>query len=81
MKCVRIPPDRPPVVPPMPAALRPAALVLGIWTLVAVFSGAQWYLFQVSRGVSPDWGDALLPNLASCWMWAGFTPAIVRLAA
>jgi two-component system, LytTR family, sensor kinase len=59
---------------------RPAALVLGIWTLVAMFSAAQWYLFQVSRGVSPGWGHALLPNLVSCWMWAGFTPAIVRLA-
>ena len=65
---------------PSRSSLRPAGLVLGVWTLVAVFSAAQWYLFQVSRGVSPDWLGALAPNLVSCWIWAGFTPAIVRLA-
>jgi two-component system LytT family sensor kinase len=57
-----------------------AALVLVIWTLVGLFSAGQWYLFQVSRGTAPDWLQALPPNLASCWIWAGFTPAVVYLA-
>jgi hypothetical protein len=62
-----------------PAPLIRAAIVLGVWTLVGVFSACQWYLFQLSRGVTPNWGDALIPNLVSCWIWAGFTPVILRL--
>jgi two-component system, LytTR family, sensor kinase len=56
------------------------ALVLVAWTLIGLFSAGQWYLFQLSRGEAPDWTGPLLPNLASCWIWAGFTPFIVRLA-
>lgn len=54
--------------------------MLGGWTLVGAFSAGQSYLFQVSRGAPADWTLALLPNLASCWIWAGFTPLIARLA-
>lgn len=53
--------------------------MLGLWTLIGLFSAGQWYLFQLSRGASADWTVALFPNLASCWIWAGFTPLIVRL--
>jgi hypothetical protein len=60
--------------------LRHAALILGLWTLVGAFSAGQWYLFQLSRGSSPDWTRALLPNLVSCWIWAGFTPLILVLS-
>ena len=67
-------------MPAPPARLAAAALIVGAWTLVAVFSAGQWYLFQLSRGATPDWLQGLLPNLVSCWMWAGFTPLIVRLA-
>ncbi len=63
----------------MPLPTR-AALVLLAWTFVGLFSAGQWYLFQVSRGISPDWPRALLPNLTSCWIWAAFTPFIVHLA-
>jgi two-component system LytT family sensor kinase len=60
--------------------MRVALVIVASWTLVGIFSAGQWYLFQVSRGVTPDWGGPLLANLVSCWIWAAFTPAIIRLA-
>jgi hypothetical protein len=56
------------------------ALVLAAWTLIGVFSAGQWYLFQLSRSETPDWVGPLLPNLTSCWIWAGFTPFVMHLA-
>ena len=63
----------------MPVGTR-IALVLAAWTVIGLFSAGQWYLFQLSRGMSPDWVGPLLPNLVSCWIWAAFTPFIVHLA-
>jgi hypothetical protein len=63
----------------MPLPTR-VTLVLAAWTVVGLFSAGQWYLFQLSRGTSPDWVGPLLPNLASCWIWAAFTPFVVHLA-
>jgi two-component sensor histidine kinase len=62
---------------PLPTRI---VLVLLAWTLIGLFSAGQWYLFQLSRGMTPDWAVSILPNLASCWIWAGFTPFVVHLA-
>jgi hypothetical protein len=55
-------------------------IVVGAWTLVAVVSASQWYAFRLSSGQPAPWLPALYQNLASCWLWAGFTPGIVWLA-
>ncbi|HYG67665.1 MAG TPA: histidine kinase, partial [Anaeromyxobacteraceae bacterium] len=57
--------------------------VFGAWTLVAVFSMSQWWLHSLAAGQAPDearrtaWN---LWNLADVWLWALFTPFILRLA-
>jgi two-component system, LytTR family, sensor kinase len=56
------------------------ATIAGAWTLVAIISFSQWYFFRLSSGRPAPWPPALLDNLTSCWLWAGFTPAIAWLA-
>jgi two-component system LytT family sensor kinase len=55
-------------------------IIVGAWTVVAVVSASQWYAFRLSSGHPAPWLPALYDNLASCWLWAAFTPAIVWLA-
>jgi hypothetical protein len=55
-------------------------IIVGAWTLVAVVSASQWYAFRLSSGHPAPWLPALYDNLASCWLWAAFTPAIAWLA-
>lgn len=57
-----------------------SAAVVGGWTVVALVSTSQWYFFRLSSDRPAPLGPALLGNLASCWLWAAFTPAIVWLA-
>ncbi len=49
--------------------------------MVALLSTVQGALFRISRGLPADWLDAAAGSLASCWLWAGFTPLILYLAA
>jgi hypothetical protein len=50
------------------------------WTLVALLGLSQWYLLRLSSGVPLHWGGVLVGTFQSCWLWAVFTPAIVRFA-
>jgi two-component system LytT family sensor kinase len=50
------------------------------WTLVGLVGVCQWYLLRLSAGIPLHWGGFLAGTFQSCWLWAAFTPAIVRLA-
>jgi hypothetical protein len=60
--------------------LRQAALIVGLWTLVALCTTqTSWYsLTHSGRAVS--WWQLLSGGLASCWLWALFTPPMIWLA-
>jgi two-component system, LytTR family, sensor kinase len=69
---------------PPRAGVARAALIFGAWTLVAVFSMSQWWLHSVAAGQAPAEATRTawnLWNLADVWLWALFTPFILRLAA
>ncbi len=59
---------------------RRAGLVFGVWTLVALVTTQQAYYTLTRTGQPASWEGLLTGNLASCWLWALFTPPIVALA-
>ena len=58
---------------------RRLALIFGVWALVAVMS-TQTLGFALTRtGRSFDWVPIFASNLASCMLWATFTPFLLAL--
>ena len=55
----------------------PWALIFGLWSLPALLSASQAYVRQSGE---INWAWALLLQLPAWWIWALFTPAILRLA-
>lgn len=69
--------------PPPPASrfatARRLALIFGVWALVAVMN-TQASAFAMARMGRPfDWKPVFLSNLASCMLWAAFTPFLLAL--
>jgi two-component sensor histidine kinase len=57
-----------------------AAVVVGLWTLVGLFSANQSYLAIQLGGGHPHWGAVLGETMWSVWLWALYTPAIIWFA-
>ena len=60
--------------------LRTAAIIVGLWTLVALVTWQQTLFSMARNGQAPPMWTILRLNLASCWLWAAFTPAMMWLA-
>lgn len=55
--------------------------VFGIWTVFGLWSANQYLLFVLTSGGKVEsWTRPFVIYLASAWMWAAFTPVIVRLS-
>ena len=61
-------------------ARRWAALVLGVWTLVALVTTEQSYYTLTRMGRDVQWERLLVANMSSCWLWALLTAPMVWLA-
>ena len=59
---------------------RRAAIIVAVWTGVALFTSWNSYLGMRLVGRPMVWADLLLESLASCWIWAAFTPPMLWLA-
>lgn len=55
----------------------PWALIFGLWSLPALLSASQAYVRQSGE---INWAWALLLQLPAWWIWALFTPIVLRLA-
>lgn len=58
---------------------RSAALLLGVWTLVALLNATQWQLINDSYGAAKPWSAYFGPALTVSLIWAALTPAILWL--
>ena len=54
--------------------------VLGIWTLLATVDSITTYVSIRLRGVSYDWGDAVLYGLPWWYIWGALTPLVAWVA-
>jgi len=61
-------------------ARRVLAIVFGVWTVVALVTTEQGYYTLSRTGRHVRWEQLLVGNLASCWLWALFTPPMVWVA-
>ena len=62
-------------------AVRQTALIFGVWTLVGLFITQQQYVsITYSQREAAPWGRLLVSALASCWLWAAYTPPMIWLA-
>jgi hypothetical protein len=68
------------LTPALIADARRAAIIVSVWTAVALFSSYQGYLALKLVGRSLPWSTLLIESLASCWIWAAFTPPMLWLA-
>ncbi|HJU64300.1 MAG TPA: histidine kinase, partial [Gemmatimonadaceae bacterium] len=59
--------------------LKPAAVILGLWTLVGVVTTQLQYYAMAKTGHAQPWGRLFLSSLPSIWLWALYTPAILWL--
>src|SRR5215218_10440373 len=68
------------LTPALAADARRAAVIVAVWTGVAFFTSYNSYLGLRLVGRPMVWADLLAESLASCWIWAAFTPPILWLA-
>jgi len=57
-----------------------ALLIFGIWTLVGLVTTEIRAASLALRGEEVAWARILLYGLASVWLWALYTPAVLRMA-
>ena len=55
------------------------AVAFAAWTVVALITSELQYFAQARTGADPEWSRLITGALASCWLWALFTPAIYAL--
>ncbi|GIW51411.1 MAG: ATPase [Gemmatimonadales bacterium] len=60
---------------------KPWVVSFAAWTVLGLFTWQQRYFAVVLRGHDIPWIEPLPTALASAWLWALFTPAILRIAA
>jgi signal transduction histidine kinase len=59
---------------------RTHALILAIWTVVALVSANDSYFVLRLAGRPEGFGRLLALNLQSCWLWAALTPLMIWLS-
>jgi two-component system, LytTR family, sensor kinase len=59
---------------------RPAAAVLGVWTVFGVLESSKAYVADQLQGIPRGWGPALIGNMPWWWAWAALTPLVFLLA-
>ncbi len=55
-------------------------LVIGAWTLIAVFFSSRQILLVATNENPPAWGTTFFLSLADGYLWAAFTPLVVWVA-
>ncbi len=55
------------------------AMILGLWTLLGLFSATQLYLYYGVVGKTVSWTQALSWTLPAWYVWAGLAPLVFRL--
>ena len=68
-----------PSAPHQSTALTRGGIYFAAWTAVALATTELQYFAQPASGATPYWRMARM-GLASCWLWALFTPGIVWVA-
>jgi two-component system, LytTR family, sensor kinase len=57
-----------------------AGLIVGCWTLVALFFSSRSYTADLYKGTSPGWWRTLVVWLIVFYLWAALTPLVIYLA-